>query len=324
MTTGTSPRLFTGSSFYGFDKSCKCRYLLYRITDKIAILFPGFQRKQFLNKIGIIRSQKPLCTEWKMPELPEVETLCRQLVKTITGQTLLDILVLDSKMPEITELTGRRVSRVERRGKKILLSFDDGQILAVHLRMTGRLLWQEEVKEIPQYTRLILTFTAGRVFFIDPRRFLTIQKERDSSSYHGGVDPLQNLTPEYLAARGRPRKGSVKSFLLDQSVIAGIGNIYACEILHHAGIDPARPACRITDAQWHRIALSTKEVLGRAVACRGTTVSDWRDFHGRKGSFQHELRVYRRAGLPCPRCGKIVARCLIAGRGTYFCPGCQV
>ena len=257
-----------------------------------------------------------------MPELPEVETLCRQLARTITGQTLLEIRTLDSKLPELPELIGRQVSCINRRGKNILLSFDNGHVLAVHLRMTGRLLWREAVMETPQYTRLTMTFPAGRIFFIDPRRFLTVQLH-DTAPCYCGVEPLRDLTPEYLAARGRTRKGPIKAFLLDQSVIAGIGNIYACEILHRASIDPACPTHRITDAQWCRIVVSTKEVLDRAVACHGTTVSDWRDFLGNKGTFQHELGVYSRAGLPCPRCGKTIARCLIAGRGTYFCPGCQ-
>jgi len=259
-----------------------------------------------------------------MPELPEVETLCRQLVQTITGQTLLEILTLDSKLPDFPDLIGCQVLHVNRRGKNILLSFDDGQVLAVHLRMTGRLLWQKEVTEVPQYTRLIMTFPTGRVFFIDPRRFMTIQEHSLSPCHGGGVDPLLDLTPKYLAARGRTRKGSIKTFLLDQSVIAGIGNIYACEILHQAGIDPARPTHRISDAQWLRIVASADKVLNKAVACHGTTVSDWRDFHGNEGTFQHELCVYSRAGLPCPRCGKTVLRCVIGGRGTYFCPGCQI
>jgi formamidopyrimidine-DNA glycosylase len=257
-----------------------------------------------------------------MPELPEVETLCRQLRKTIVGQTLRETLPLDHKLPDFPELIDRRVVSVSRRGKNIILSFHDGQVLAVHLRMTGRLLWQNDQTEAPKYTRFIMTFPAGRIFFIDPRRFMTITRECAAPSVCG-PDPLAGIDPLYLVSRSQTRKGPVKAFLLDQSVIAGIGNIYACEILHQAGIDPARPAQGLNEMEWRRILSVTDTVLKKAIACRGSSISDWRDFHGKEGSFQHELGVYNRAGLPCPRCGKTIARLSLGGRGTYFCPGCQ-
>ena len=257
-----------------------------------------------------------------MPELPEVETLCRQLRKTIVGQRLLETLTLDHKLPDFPELVDRRVVSVSRRGKNIVLTFDDGQVLAVHLRMTGRLLWQKDKGETPQYTRFVMTFPAGRIFFIDPRRFMTLTRE-SAPPCACGPDPLAGIDPLYLASRSQTRKGPVKTFLLDQSVIAGIGNIYACEILHQAGIDPARPAQGLNETEWRRILSVADTVLKKAIACRGSSISDWRDFHGQEGSFQHELGVYSRAGLPCPRCGKSIIRCSLGGRGTYFCPGCQ-
>lgn len=257
-----------------------------------------------------------------MPELPEVETLCRQLRETIIGQTLLKTLTLDHKLDDFPELVDRQVASVTRRGKNIILSFHDGQILAVHLRMTGRLLWEKDNPEPPQYTRFIMIFPSGRIFFIDPRRFLTLNRESTSPRICG-PDPLADVDPFYLASRSQSRKGPVKTFLLDQSVIAGIGNIYACEILHQAGIDPARPACGLDAGEWRQILAAADDVLKKAIACRGSSISDWRDFYGREGSFQHELGVYSRAGLPCPHCGKSIIRCSIGGRGTYFCPGCQ-
>lgn len=257
-----------------------------------------------------------------MPELPEVETLCRQLRKTIVGQTLLKTVTLDKKLLDFHELIDLRVISVHRRGKNIVLAFDDGQVLAVHLRMTGRLLWQEAEAETPQYTRFIMTFPTGRISFIDPRRFLTLSRESTSPGVCG-PDPLEGIDPLYLASRSQTRKGPVKTFLLDQAVIAGIGNIYACEILYQAGIDPARPACDLKEGEWRQILAATEAVLKKATACRGSSISDWRDFQGDKGTFQHELVVYGRAGLPCPRCGKLVARFSLGGRGTYFCPGCQ-
>ena len=257
-----------------------------------------------------------------MPELPEVETLCRQLRKTIVGKTLLKTVTLDNKLPDYSELIDQRVISVHRRGKNIILTFDDGQVLAVHLRMTGRLLWQEAEMETPQYTRFIMIFPTGRISFIDPRRFLTLSRESTSPRVCG-PDPLAGIDPLYLANRSQSRKGPIKTFLLDQEVIAGIGNIYACEILHRAGIAPSRPACCLTEREWQQILAATDAVLIKAIACRGSSISDWRDFRGDKGTFQHELGVYGRAGLPCPRCGEMVTRLSLGGRGTYFCPGCQ-
>jgi formamidopyrimidine-DNA glycosylase len=258
----------------------------------------------------------------KMPELPEVETLCRQLRKAIVGQTLLKTVTLDKKLPDFPEFIDQPVVSVHRRGKNIVLSFRDGQVLAVHLRMTGRLLWQETEAETPQYTRFIMIFSTGRISFIDPRRFMTLSRESTSPSICG-PDPLAGIDPLYLASRSQKRKGPVKAFLLDQAVIAGIGNIYACEILHRAGIDPSRPAHSLNEEEWRQILAATDAVLKKAIACRGSSISDWRDFRGDKGTFQYELVVYGRAGLPCPRCGEMVARLSLGGRGTYFCPGCQ-
>jgi formamidopyrimidine-DNA glycosylase len=258
-----------------------------------------------------------------MPELPEVETLCRQLRKTIVGQTLLKTVTLDNKLSDFPELMDRRVLSVHRRGKNIILSFHDGQVLAVHLRMTGRLLWQEAETEMPPYTRFIMLFSTGRISFIDPRRFLTLSRKSTSPGVCG-PDPLEGIDPLYLTARSQSRKVPVKSFLLDQAVIAGIGNIYACEILHRAKIAPTRPACGLTEREWQQILDATDAVLKKAIDCRGSSISDWRDFQGDKGAFQHELVVYNRAGLPCPRCGEIIARLSLGGRGTYFCPGCQI
>lgn len=257
-----------------------------------------------------------------MPELPEVETLCRQLCQTIVGQTLLNTRTLDEKLGNFSELENRQVISVSRRGKNLLLSFDNGRVLAVHLRMTGRLLWQEEKGDPPKYTRFIMTFPLGRIFFIDPRRFMTLSWERTFPA-QCGPEPLPHLDPSPLIGRGKNRKGPIKTFLLDQAVVAGIGNIYACEILHLAGISPTRPVCSLDTQAWQRLLSAIDTVLKKAVNCRGTSISDWRDFYGQKGSFQNELRVYGRDGLPCPRCGTAVVRYSLGGRGTYFCPGCQ-
>lgn len=257
-----------------------------------------------------------------MPELPEVETLCRQLREMIVGQTLLKTLTLDEKLAKFQELENRQVISVTRRGKNLLLAFDDGRILAVHLRMTGRLWWQEE-EVPPKYTRFIMTFPHGRIYFIDPRRFMTLTWERTFPA-KCGPEPLDGIDAVRLITKGQTRKGPIKSFLLDQAVIAGIGNIYACEILHKAGIAPARPTHTLDAEEWQRILSAIDAILQKAITCRGTSISDWRDFHGREGSFQDELQVYNRKDLPCRRCGETIQRASLGGRGTYFCPGCQI
>lgn len=257
-----------------------------------------------------------------MPELPEVETLCRQLRKTIVGHTLLNTRTLDEKLENFSELENHQVISVTRRGKNLLLSFDNGRVLVIHLRMTGRLLWQEENGATPNYTRFIMTFPHGRIFFIDPRRFMTLTWER-TFPVQCGPEPLPRIDPAYMTGRGKNRKGPIKTFLLDQTVIAGIGNIYACEILHLAEIAPMRPVCSLDAQQWQRLLSAADAILNKAVKCRGTSISDWRDFNGQKGTFQNELRVYGRDSLPCPRCGATVVRCSLGGRGTYFCPECQ-
>jgi len=260
--------------------------------------------------------------EKKMPELPEVETLCRQLGNAIVGKILIKTQSLDEKLYHFSELEQHKVTSVSRRGKNLLWFFDDGYVLTVHLRMTGRLLWQKENGDPPKYTRFIMTFPQGRIFFIDPRRFMTLTWERTFPA-QCGPEPFPHLDPAYLSDRGKNRKGPIKSFLLDQAMIAGIGNIYACEILHLAGIAPVRPVCSLDGQQWQRLLSAIDDVLNKAVNCRGTSISDWRDFHGQKGTFQNELHVYGRDGLPCLRCGAAVVRCSLGGRGTYFCPGCQ-
>ncbi len=257
-----------------------------------------------------------------MPELPEVETLCRQLGKTIAGKTLLKTQSLDGKLYAFSELEQHKVKSLSRRGKNLLWSFDDGRVLSVHLRMTGRLLWQKENGEPPKYTRFIMTFPRGRIFFIDPRRFMTLSWERTFPA-QCGPEPLPHLAPSYLSDRGKRRKGPIKFFLLDQAIIAGIGNIYVSEILYLAGIAPMRSTCSLDVKDWENLSSALNSVLNKAVRCRGTSISDWRDFYGQKGTFQNEVHVYGRDGLPCPRCGTVIERCSLGGRGTYLCPGCQ-
>jgi formamidopyrimidine-DNA glycosylase len=276
----------------------------------------------------------------KMPELPEVETLCTQLKKVILNQAIQDIKIFDPKLAMIDEAVGQKISDVTRRGKtleihlapkrilKEIIRSSAGElhhknVLVLHLRMSGRLLWQNDGEDLPAHTRFTIVFAKGRLVCIDPRRFATLVMRKD---HPGGVvmdDPLKRCSPHQLSELTRNRRLPVKSFLMDQRIISGIGNIYACEILHAASVNPWRKVCGLSFREWKGIATAAKRILKRAVACRGTNVSDWRDLFGRKGEYQEELSVYAREGHSCRRCHGLIERGCLSGRGTYFCPSCQ-
>ncbi len=258
-----------------------------------------------------------------MPELPEVETLCRQLNKILPGEEILAVEVADPRLGNVPPLAGKRIVSAERRGKYIRIEMENGPTAALHLRMTGRLLWQTGDAPVPPYTRLIIRFAAGRLVLIDPRRFATFCVPPEDSSPAPLVNPLEEFPAGLLRKIASTRRLPVKSFLMDQRFIAGIGNIYACEILHRAAVDPRRPAGSLTTAEWRRVEKAAATVLRRAVICRGTTVSDWRDLFGVSGTNQDNLEVYAREGSPCRRCGSPIERLTMGGRGTWFCASCQ-
>lgn len=261
-----------------------------------------------------------------MPELPEVETLCRQLRQRMIHAKIEDSVLLDTRLGMRDNLKGRRVVSVMRRGKRIILELDNGRALELHLRMTGRLLWQErqETGEKPPHSRFILDLSCGRVIIVDPRRFATLSLVEHAVPEDPVADALDPGCAETLREKGRGRSRSIKSFLMDQRIIGGIGNIYACEILHRARLNPRRRTDGLSVGDWRRIGAAMTAVLTRAVDCRGTSVSDWRDLFGRKGEYQEKLRVYGRDGKKCPRCHGTILRTRLLGRGTWFCPNCQV
>lgn len=259
-----------------------------------------------------------------MPELPEVETLRGQLAVLAVGRVIEEISVLDPKIGTLPALNGLMITGVARRAKELYILLHNGQSLNIHLRMTGRLQWQEHNDALPERSRVIITLDQGRIALIDLRRFATVKMvdtlvERKPA----GEDIFERLNLSDLQLRAAGKRASIKSFLLNQSIMPGMGNIYACEILHQAGLHPTRLASSLQPDEWERIGQATPLILGRAISCRGTTVSDWRDLFGAKGENQGHLQVYGRAGLACGRCGGIVQRIKLEGRGTYFCPDCQ-
>jgi formamidopyrimidine-DNA glycosylase len=258
-----------------------------------------------------------------MPELPEVESLCRQLKKRILNAEILDLVILDANLGCLENPGGRRVCFVQRRGKRLDIGMDDGRMLSLHLRMSGRLLWQRHHDTTPAHTRFIIRFAPGRVICIDPRRFATLRLHNGRDGAAPIADPLRDFSARSLRDAARGRALPVKSFLLDQQTIAGIGNIYACEMLHRSLVSPWRRAGSLSAQEWRRVAEAGAVILRKATACRGTSVSDWHDLHGKTGTYQRHLAVYGRSGCACPRCGTTVQRAVLGGRGTYFCPRCQ-
>ncbi len=260
-----------------------------------------------------------------MPELPEVETLRRQLFREIRGKRIRALAVYDVKLGPAPNLEGRKIENVRRQGKFLEIALDDGSVLRLHLRMTGRLFRRDTVEgaDLPTHARFRLVLEDCEIIGVDPRRFATLTLEQPDRPRPSGPDLLKNPDPSAFQRAARRRHLASKAFLLDQAVFPGMGNIYACEILHSAAVDPRRPASEVTWEEWETIGRETRRILNLAVRCRGTSVSDWRDLHGRTGEFQHHLCVYGRAGMPCPRCGSGIERITLGGRGTWFCAGCQ-
>jgi formamidopyrimidine-DNA glycosylase len=272
-----------------------------------------------------------------MPELPEVETIRRQLAPLVNGRSLEQIEILDARwcMPlEVGEfadaLVGRVIERLERRGKYLLWELAGEAYLLMHLRMTGTLLWEPPGAADPPYTRVRIRIGGQRVVFADPRRFGTGQLALGAEALERflaariGVEPLgPQFTGPLLRELARGRRVAIKPFLLDQRHIAGVGNIYADEALFRAGIHPLRAAGALRPRQYARLRDTVVEALSAGIDARGATIDDFRDTDGARGSFQNSFLVHRRAGEPCPVCGRTVRKLVVGGRGTYVCERCQ-
>ena len=288
-----------------------------------------------------------------MPELPEVETVRRDLAKVLPAKKITALKVFSPKTVKpsaatfIKKLKGASFTNLNRRGKLLIFALNQPDLfLLIHLKMTGQLIYlspsqvitgghsfsqEERSRSFPnQHTRVSLTFEdGGQLFFNDLRRFGYLRlvdaktlEQIITNNY--GSEPLdKSFTQEGLAANLKKSRRSVKAVLLDQKVIAGLGNIYVDESLFAAGIRPTRVANSLKPVEVSRLFKVIPEILRKSLKYRGTTFRNYLDSSGRKGNFSEKLQVYGRGGQKCYRCGKIIEKIRVAGRGTHYCRDCQ-
>ncbi|MGI6225538.1 MAG: DNA-formamidopyrimidine glycosylase [Peptococcales bacterium] len=275
-----------------------------------------------------------------MPELPEVETVRRTLEPKLLGKKIIDVEVNLPKLIKIPAgdaqafrsiLMGQKFLETRRRGKYLLFVLDNDYVLVVHLRMTGRLLYVNKEEPVVKHTHLFFFLDDGNELrFHDTRQFGLIYLVPKGSLHL--INGLKTLGPEPLSddftfacfeESLKGKKQRVKAFLLDQRCVAGIGNIYADEILFQAGIHPDETVDNLTQNDKNSLWIAIKDRLQKGVEHRGTSIKDYVDGFGNTGTFQHELRVYGKAGQPCFKCGALIERIKVAGRTTAYCPQCQ-
>ncbi len=288
-----------------------------------------------------------------MPELPEVETVARQLEPELEGHRIESLEVLDGRWSRplppaelAAAVTGSTILGLGRRGKYLLLALDGDRTLVMHLRMTGNLvlvegedvldpsegrrLYQGERTTEARHLRARFVLDDGReLWFTDPRRFgeafLIDDADLPARFARLGVEPLSDeFTPEHLGEVAAGRQAPLKSFLLDQSRVAGVGNIYADEALHRARLHPLSPAGSMKPEHWEALRDGVVASLEAGIEAGGSSIDDYRDGRGEKGTMQEKFLVHTREGQPCPSCGGAIVRIVVGGRSTYFCPSCQV
>jgi formamidopyrimidine-DNA glycosylase len=269
-----------------------------------------------------------------MPELPEVETVVRQLAPLLQGRMVNRLEVLDPKLAGIDRqsLAGRRIENISRLGKQIGIELSGGGPgdkkiwIAFHLRMTGRLFaCLNGERPDSRHLRAKLVLDQGALLFYDIRRFGTIRLAATAGELlPAAVDPMSaEFTAEKLAELIGSTSTPVKPWLMRQDRLVGIGNIYACEILFRCGLNPCSPAGQLPSEQIVRLHEQTRRVLEQAIEKCGTTFSDFQDSHGQSGGFQEFLKVYGRKGERCSHCGSAIERIVQQQRSTFFCPECQ-
>jgi len=285
-----------------------------------------------------------------VPELPEVETVARGLHKRVAGDTIHSVWIGEKLQPLkspaaqiVSTLEGKRIARVHRAGKHIIVDLEgssatrkkisrsragkrrmeDGKAQwIVHLGMTGQLMVSKPGSEVVRHTHLIAQLASGRELrFVDPRMFGKLSVHLDEFD-PGGIEPLE-VTEDQFRALFRGRKTPIKSALLNQKLLRGVGNIYADESLHRAGIRPRRQAATLSREQLHKLHEMVRKVLLEAIQAGGSSISDYVNADGEEGMFQIQHRVYGREGEPCLRCRTPIRRVVIAGRSSHYCPQCQ-
>lgn len=279
-----------------------------------------------------------------MPELPEVEVLRRDLDREVVGKKIKSIEVNGlrsirrhkTKKAFVSRLEGHKITRVERRGKYLVLHLDGDEALVVHLGMSGQLLRAKSAREkMPKHTHVVLTFTqGGQLRFVDPRTFgemfvaaLDDIDNQVEELAHLGVDPLETtMSWDYFGRLVAQRKCRLKALLMDQKFLAGIGNVYSDEILFTAGLRFDRESDSLSDQEIRRLYRAIGEILQEAVKHRGSSLADeqYVDLFGKPGAFQHHHNVYDREGESCRRCRHTVVRQRFSNRSTFFCDACQI
>ncbi len=272
-----------------------------------------------------------------MPELPEVETVRRKLVPHLTGRTIVRARIDDTRLvrPEhpdavAARLTGACVTALGRRGKHLLIGLDDGGTLAVHLRMTGKFLLGDAPSGHPHLRAVLELDDASVVAYADQRRFGTwrvLEGDPELQEFLNerlGVEPLDDdFDGRALVRLFAGRRASVKAMLLDQRLVAGVGNIYADEALWAARIHPETPAGLVSRPKLDLLAAAVRDVLEVALVAQGSTLRDFQSPDGAYGSMQERFKVFDRTGEPCERCGTPISKLRVAGRGTHVCSRCQ-
>lgn len=273
-----------------------------------------------------------------MPELPEVETVRRSLLEVLPHRKIATVEIVTPQILALGDvvsfamLSGCEISDIGRRGKYLMFNFTDGQVCVIHLRMTGKLLYHRTVGELQKHDHARFVFADGsELVYNDIRRFgrFWLCQDGDVSGVSGlatlGAEPLdKEFSVEYWQRQiaGR-KKARIKSVLLDQQVVAGLGNIYADEVLFRAKVHPERMAGSLTAEENTRLTVAMRDILQEAIKNRGTTFRDYVDGNNQRGSYQEHLQVFQKAGEACPRCGTMIERIKVGGRSSCFCPECQ-
>lgn len=272
-----------------------------------------------------------------MPELPEVETVCRSLRPHLLGRRIEKIEVFEPRLRvrvderALARLQGQRIEAVSRRAKYVLISLSARHLWIFHLGMSGKLICVIDNIARQKHDHIVVRLDdKTELRYHDPRRFGLSLVTRDDEVEmlpqfsQLGVDPFgAQLTPAYLYERTRTSERRVRDLLLDQQIVAGLGNIYANEVLAIVGIKPTRRACRLTKKEVEAVAATIPELLGDAIRWCGTSFSDYRDADDKSGEFQNHLLVYDRDGEPCRKCACLIKRVAIGNRSAFYCPACQ-